>query len=1112
MQDVSVLKKISGPVLSPTILHRDRLVRKLEEIITGKKNSGGYKLVVLCAPAGYGKTTLLADFAQHSNFPCCWYSLERTDADEETFLTVLLQSIRTLFPHFGKALDPLSANALAAGMPHQPDQLEAVIDALITALASEITERFALFLCNFHEVNTSQRVSDTVNRLLQRLPPQCIFVIESRAVPTIDFASLLARDEIVGIDHTLLRFTAAELRDLACIQEVAPLKETEAEQLNTLFGGWIAGILLGTRLGDARILRSCRDVYTSASAPDLQIDRHNLYGYLVKEVFGHDKETLAFLKETSVLQQMTPALCDALLETTDAAGRLQYLEQHGLFVTRGGDDPQITYTCHPLLRELFHEELHSQSPKRFAALHARAMKLQHASRNYEQAIYHALEASLNDAAVGLIFEVHEQMLELGRVETLARWIDALPTEITTRYPKLLLIRARTYLLSGEYALALPLLALASEAIMRQPPVVDANEIPLLQASIAIAQSKALFQMGEYAQAQQLCQQIIEQVPANETILHAEAHTRLGMCANVQGNFAVGIVHLQKALQLWGRNSERRQTAELHSALASAYSLIGNFALAEHHHSRATRCWDRLQDERGKVDSLTRLALIKFRQGELAEAEALLQQALTIARSNVGFRRGAAYALVNLGEIYQDQGLYDRSLAVTEDGLALARQLQDRYLISCALCILAMTYLLMGDAETALFLVSEVKLEPSSGRNDGYERAICELTRGTIFLYQGRHDEAFALLTDLESYLRKIGLKADLLRTTLRLIECQLTRGAIPEALQHIDEMAALILHNDYEQLVRRELRLLPTLERAVRTMPELARLRAIIQPETAPAPAEIAEEQRPAPVALTPELAITGQRHLKILALGEPAIFIDEKQVTRWRMGRAMELAFLLLDNGGPLRKEQIIEALWPETDERIDQTFHSTIHFLRKSLGSSCIASHAATYWLDLPSLYRDAVWYDVAAFQEHNAKARQALLCNDDITAKTELLAMIALYRGDYVQSFYSDWCTFKRSKLRLAYLDARHQLALIAWRAEQIDESVIHWQHALAIDDCLETAHYGLMRCYLRQGKRGLALRQYQHCVEVLRRELSAEPGTAIQGLYQQIMKSSSARPAK
>ncbi len=117
-----------------------------------------------------------------------------------------------------------------------------------------------------------------------------------------------------------------------------------------------------------------------------------------------------------------------------------------------------------------------------------------------------------------------------------------------------------------------------------------------------------------------------------------------------------------------------------------------------------------------------------------------------------------------------------------------------------------------------------------------------------------------------------------------------------------------------------------------------------------------------------------------------------------------------------------------------------------------------------------------------------------------------MIELYRGDYVQSFYNDWSTFQRDRLRQAYLDARQQSGMIAWRNEQFDESVAHWQYMLTVDNCLEEAHYWLIRCYLRQGKRGLALRQYQRCVELLHKELATEPGSAMQSLRQQLMKRS------
>jgi LuxR family maltose regulon positive regulatory protein len=945
----------------------------------------------------------------------------------------------------------------------------------------------------------SQGVNDLVNYLIQRLPSQCALVIESRAVPNLDLTLLFARDEILSFNATFLHFTNQEIYDLAHLQGMTQFTEREAEQLNTIFNGWIAGILLGTRLGDRHILRSGRDVYVSERAPDVQIDRQNLFAYLVNVVFEHDHENYTFLKETAILPQITPALCNAMLESNNAAERLLYLELQGLFVIRSNSDSQLTYICHPVLREMLCDDLRRWSLERFIMLHRRAMEYWRTVGDFEQAIQHAIEANMHDEVAHLILQAYKPLLEHMRLETLTRWIDALPFGTIMKYPELLLVQANTYLRLSKYIQALPILTMASEVLKQQPSLVDEDERPLLQAAISIASSEALFEVGEYRKAQQLCLELIEQVAADEVALHAEAHTLLGVCSNVQGNYNLGIAHLQKALLLWGRDSERAQTAKLHNTLARTYGLIGNYALAEHHLSRAAKCWDRLQDNWGKVNNLLNMGMIKQRQGEYGYAEACFKQALTMARNLVYFRRGEAYALANLGDLYLIQGNYHQALASTEDGLTIARHLEDRYLINCTLCTLAMTYLYMGDSETAMFLLSEAC---SVSKNSGHEKVNRELTRCMILLHQQKYDEAGICLVELKEYLQDIGLPWELLCATLRLGECLLLQKRPAEAVQHINEVAPIILGNDYEQTVLNELSHLPSLERAIRTMPELANLRSILQSETQ---AEEQQEELSSELSgVAGDLTVLENARLKIFALGEPSIVVDEKAITHWRRPRAMELFFLLLDSGHPLRKEQIITALWPDVDEHISQTLHSTIHYLRKSMGEACIASRSGTYWLDLNALYGHRVWYDVAAFQQHIVKAKAALNAGDDVTAQAEFLAAVDLYQGDYVQSFYSDWCMFQRDKLRLFYIDARQQLALITWRHEQFDECVNQWQHVLAIDDCIEDAHYGLMRCYIRRGQRGLALRQYQRCAEILQRELGIEPGTTMQNLFQSLLK--------
>ena len=501
----------------------------------------------------------------------------------------------------------------------------------------------------------------------------------------------------------------------------------------------------------------------------------------------------------------------------------------------------------------------------------------------------------------------------------------------------------------------------------------------------------------------------------------------------------------------------------------------------------------------------------------------MQQALEKASRPLRLHRLQGYVLVNLGELSQDQGLFDRSLTLTEEGLALARQLGDAYLLNYALLTLALTYLYMGDAATADLLISEMSFEAAPDSSTFSEQQVKrDLTLGTIWLHEHRYTEACALLKQTEATLSSMGYRRTQIKALMRLAACYLELRQLPQTLARLEEVEKILTaYEAYEQCVRTELRVLSSVRRIIEQYQECSSLRSLLHLETDTSDLGQTEEREeiaaqelrsesemiPAmPVALPATHSTSNPApRLKILALGEPMVQLDEQPITRWRMARAMELCFYLLECARPMRKEQIITALWEEVDEQISQTFYSTIHYLRKALGGeSTIRSKAGIYTLDLTSIYGPyGIWYDVAAFEEQYALGKQALAEEEDGTAKTAFSTMVELYRGDYVQPFYNDWCNMRRDKLKRTYLDAHEQLAHIAWRAEEIEECVEHWQQMLAVDMCLEEAHYWLMRCYIRQGKRGLALRQYQRCMETLQQELGALPGTAIQNLYRRLM---------
>ena len=497
-------RKVAAPQLSSSILHRSSLITKLDALVHDKK-SDNCNVILLCAPAGYGKTTLLADFAAQTALPCCWYELDQADIDTRLFIETLVESIHHQFPHFNPSLKALVEGYAPSIVSHRSTSLESrtLVKALVAAIIHDISTPFALMLCNYHKVNAYQVINTVMNQLVEHLPAHCTLIIESRAVPSLELASLAAQSRLYGLSQGNLQFTGQEIYELARLQGVLQLSMTEAEQLAVSFEGWITGILLGTRLGSTWFFQRDVGEQSVSSVPMVSASRSYLLPYLVNEVFKDEQEMYAFLKEASILRRMTPTLCIAITGTADAEECLHYLDQQGLFVTRDGEGELLSYSCHPVLKDFLQEELRKTVPERFVALHRRAAECFREMQDYELAVYHALEAQADELVIDLILESHEELLSLGYAETIARWIDSLPSERVTHHPNLLLIRATTAATMGEYTQSLTLLEQASMLLSASSDEEDAVE-RLWEARIAIVRCRSLFQMGDYLQIQEAC--------------------------------------------------------------------------------------------------------------------------------------------------------------------------------------------------------------------------------------------------------------------------------------------------------------------------------------------------------------------------------------------------------------------------------------------------------------------------------------------------------------------------------------------------------------------------------------------------------------------------------
>ena len=398
------------------------------------------KLVLVSAPAGFGKTTLLTEWlaappADGRLRSAAWLSLDRGDNDPAHFWTYVIAGLRTLAPTMG-------ASALELLQSPRALPVESVLTTLINDLGS-IDGHVVLVLDDYHVVESAE-VHEAMAFLLDHLPPQLHLVIASRADPPLPLARLRARGELVEVRAADLRFTAAEAA--AYLNGSMGLELTGAD-VATLEGrteGWIAALQL------AALSMQGRDDATEFIAGFAGDDRY-VVDYLVEEVVQRQpQEVQEFLLHTAVLSRLSGALCDAVVDGTGGRGMLQTLERGNLFLVPL-DDQRRWYRYHHLFADVLMAKLMDERPELVPELHRRASRWYADNGEPAEAIRHATLGGDVERAADLI-ELNLAMARRDRLDALLRsWLEALPDEVIKVRPVLCIAFAGSMLSTAEVA-------------------------------------------------------------------------------------------------------------------------------------------------------------------------------------------------------------------------------------------------------------------------------------------------------------------------------------------------------------------------------------------------------------------------------------------------------------------------------------------------------------------------------------------------------------------------------------------------------------------------------------------------------------------------------------
>ena len=697
-RDRLLATKLHVPRPRPGFLARSRLLERLTE-------GTAHDLTLVCAPAGFGKTSLLGDWARRSQQPVAWLSLDAGDSDPARFWRYVAAALDELRPGVGQRVDAL----FQGGQP----PLEAVLTVLVNELVTE-PELVVLVLDDYQLVEAPP-VHQSLELLLERLPAQLRLVLASRADPHLPLARLRAGGQLAELREADLRFTPEEAAALLRTAVGAELPEAAVAALGDRTEGWVAGLQLA-----ALSLRGHPDV--NAFVAGFSGSHRYVLDYLCEEVLDRQPEPLrAFLLETSLLERLSGPLCDAVTGRADSQELLEQAEQANLFL-HPLDEVRGWWRYHHLFADLLRARLRQERPERVPQLHRAAAAWHQDHGLPDEAIGHALAAGDATWAARLIERQIDARILRWEGLTLQRWFAALPAELVRSRPRLSLAQARLALIRGDLeAIEGPLEAAergAAEAAEEpfEPSVGRAaSMLANLPAAIALERAGLAHLRGDAEETMASARQALAELGEGEWMLES-------------------VIRWQQCVVGWLRG-------DLVEAEAALTSGIAGWRAASHRAPAAAAL------------GYHGLGLVQRAQGRLEAALATYREALAVAAEPDGSAPPiAGVAQVGMAGVLYERDELDAALEYASEGVALCQQLAYTPPLANGLVTLAWIRQHRGDRAGALDAIGEAERIPVSEAVVGLLNPV-PAERARLALAQGDVDAAVG-------WVRACGLTAE----------------------------------------------------------------------------------------------------------------------------------------------------------------------------------------------------------------------------------------------------------------------------------------------------------------------------------------------------------------
>jgi len=510
----------------------------------------GHRLILVSAPAGFGKTTIVSEWIGQRDIQAAWLSLDENENDLIRFLIYFITALQQIDLTLGEDVISILDSP-------QPPPVETALTALLNQI-TDLTGQTVLVLDDYHMIE-NRAIHNGVTFFVENLPPQVHLLIVSRADPPLPLARFRARGQITELRVADLRFTEEEISSFFKQVKGFDISLDHLRSLGTRTEGWIAGLQMA-----ALSMRSKSNI--DEFIRDFNGSHRFILDYLTEEVIQNQPDDLQqFILKTSILGRLCGSLCDVVTGQEESQETLEKLEITNLFLTPL-DDERVWYRYHRLFADVIANRLQRIFPAQIPELHLLAAQWFRENNLFSEAIDHALAGNDYLLAAEIVENQSMNLLKVGSLTTLLNWLKKFSPEVIAMRPRLAVVLAWVYLLMGELENIEGYLTIAENNLT---DLYNSNE---LRGQIAAIRAYAIARLGHLDQAVEQAQLALELLPENDFTVRCVVTFVLGGIYYMRQDFSNAIATMKKASQLGD------QTGNIHvavAALSSAADLLRN---------------------------------------------------------------------------------------------------------------------------------------------------------------------------------------------------------------------------------------------------------------------------------------------------------------------------------------------------------------------------------------------------------------------------------------------------------------------------------------------------------------------------------------------------------